>query len=435
MPSSFDGNALALAKRFLRAQQLLEFRRPAEAEAEFRAMLELDPDNALAFRGLAACARLRNDLHGARRFIAQALRHGPGDAAIHFEAGEIYSLLEKHKKAIPYFELAVEREPENADYLFGLAIAFHRSGGLIDTLKAEKLIGRVLALNPSHAPALTYKAAIARQGLHFGEAEKYLQQLGQADPEDAYLQRLLAEQRRRNGNIATALEHHLSALRQETGDRDELYNYYEAYAYENQLWRAVSRWDGGVLLNPISQFITTMTAFVLLLLLITKSPEFIPETGRQALAWLIYLPLFIFWVVRLWPKWVAPRRRWHFPFTNKAAQFVFLDLNGALGVLAFGAYLATGDFIGVTTAIFLMIYGAIAADVILSRKGSFARQMSLILGGIYLCGAVNLALALLGHRPYKPSEVIAGAAWMLILLGYSLFDELKNKGWWQKWTG
>ena len=432
MPNPYDENSLQIARRLFRAHQLLELRRLADAEAEFRAVLELAPDEALAFRGLAACARLQGDLPGARGFIEQALLLAPTDAYIHQEAGIVFSQIEKHEKAIYHFKLAVEQEPENADLLFGLAMAFYRRGGLRDTLKAEKLVGRVLELDPNHVQALTYKAAIARQGLHFREAEKYLQQLGRADPEDAYLQSLLAEQRRREGDIELALEHHRSALRQDPGDRAELYNYYEAYAYENRLWRAVSRWDGGVLFNPLSQFITSIIVFVLLL---TKSPDWIPELLRQVLAWLVYLPIFIVWVVRLWPKWVASRRRWHFPFTGKAAQFLFLDLSGALGTLAFGGYLAIGDFIGVTTAIFLMIYGTIAADVILSKEGSLTRTMGLILAVIYFCGAVNLALALLGFQPFKPTEVIAGTAWMLILLGYSLFDELKKKGWWKKRAG
>ncbi|MCB9297255.1 MAG: tetratricopeptide repeat protein [Lewinellaceae bacterium] len=435
MPTPSDENTLTIAKRLLRAHQLLELRRPADAEAEFRAVLELDPDNALAFRGLATCARLKDNLHSAREFIGQALRCSPDDAASHFEAGQVFSLLEKHSKAIRHFEWAVERAPENADFLFGLAIAFHRSGGLKDALKAEKLVGRVLALDPSHAPALSYKAAIARRGFHFGEAEKYLQQLGRADPEDTYLQSLLAEQRRREGHIDMALEHHLAALRQDPGNRAELYNYYETYAYQNRLWRALAGWDGGMLFNPVSQFITTAIVIFLLLLLVTKSPAFIPEMAIQALAWLVYLPLFVFWVGRLWSKWVAPRHRWHFPFTGRAARFLFLDLSGTLGALAFGAYLATGDFVGVTTAVFLMIYGAIAAGFFIMAEEYFIRPLGLILVVIYLCGAINLVMALLGYKPFQPAEIIAATGWILIILGHGLFSELRNRRWWRKRTG
>ncbi|MGB2601378.1 MAG: tetratricopeptide repeat protein, partial [Candidatus Omnitrophota bacterium] len=71
----------------------------------------------------------------AEELLREALRNGISDAVIYASLGYLATQEKDHKKAIDYYEVAAEKDPENYSYKFYLAVATDQAGKRKEAIK------------------------------------------------------------------------------------------------------------------------------------------------------------------------------------------------------------------------------------------------------------------------------------------------------------
>ena len=196
--------ALARAVREATAAQLVDADRPeahlnlglleirlrhqAEAEAEYRTALRLDPTFVPALLNLADLDRMRGmDQQGAERLRA-AMAIEPANAAIRHALGLLLVRQRKTAEALVLLREAVELAPENARYAYVHAVAMNSAG---DGAGALTLLRRTHQQHPADTEVLGALVAITRDKGDFTAALAYAKALAALRPEDVQLSRLV----------------------------------------------------------------------------------------------------------------------------------------------------------------------------------------------------------------------------------------------------
>ncbi len=195
----------------------------------YRKVLEIEADNAYALIGLG-------HLHYDFREYEEALSYwtrmyelaGRGvDIRVLTSIGNSYRKLKEFSKGIPFFEQALEKEPENFYALFGLADCYR---GLNEPERSIDYWNRILANDPDNKVILT-RAGDARRSMNqLDEAETFYRKALQIDA-DMYASLGLAIIARNRGSYEKALDI-LEQLR--TRDRDNYRIYVELAATHAQ---------------------------------------------------------------------------------------------------------------------------------------------------------------------------------------------------------
>ncbi len=128
--------------------------RLSEAEAAYRGMLAVDPDNIDALHFLGVISHQRGEHERAAELISRALSRNPSNAPAHNNLGNTLGAQGKLNEAVVSYLNALALEPDYVDALVNLGAALRAQGRLDRALACYK---RALALAPN-APA-------ARSGL------------------------------------------------------------------------------------------------------------------------------------------------------------------------------------------------------------------------------------------------------------------------------
>ena len=83
----------------------------------------------------------------AEEHIKKAISFRPEKPGYHYILGFIYSVKRQWDKAIPEFEIAVDKEPDNGEYLHGLAWAIYSSGDIAKGLASLEEASRLAPTN------------------------------------------------------------------------------------------------------------------------------------------------------------------------------------------------------------------------------------------------------------------------------------------------
>ncbi len=114
--------------------------------------LELQPDHARAHRNLGLIHRARGRYPEAIEHLEKALelQGGQANAMTYLNIGDTYYDMREHEKAIPYFQKAIQLDPDhaNAHLLLGLAYRALKRGD-----QARVHFEKTLELEPSHPQA------------------------------------------------------------------------------------------------------------------------------------------------------------------------------------------------------------------------------------------------------------------------------------------
>jgi tetratricopeptide (TPR) repeat protein len=94
-------------------------------------------------------------------------------------AGELALAKHDFQVAASEFQKALSFEADNADLLYGLALAFASS----DSVKADEAIEQALVANPQHVPSLLFIAEHLIDGERYQEAEKWIVRAAAVNPE------------------------------------------------------------------------------------------------------------------------------------------------------------------------------------------------------------------------------------------------------------
>jgi serine/threonine-protein kinase len=159
-----------------------------EAILYFEKVIELTPDNPLAYRNLGGVHLELGELEEASRNLQQSLKIKP-TARAYSNLGTVYYYQERYADAVHVYEKAVALAPNDARLWGNLADAYRWSPGLsqkaTDTYRrAIQLAERELKLNPRDLPLRAYIALCRSASGEHDQAKKEAAEVVQLAPRD-----------------------------------------------------------------------------------------------------------------------------------------------------------------------------------------------------------------------------------------------------------
>jgi len=127
-------------------------------------------------------------LDPAEDHIKKAISFSPEKPGYHYILGFISSNKRQWDKAIAEFEIAVAKEPDNGEYLRGLAWAVYSSG---DVAKGLASLEKASRLAPTDANILTDLAVAYLSSINIDKATEYAERAVRLDPINAMAQNVL----------------------------------------------------------------------------------------------------------------------------------------------------------------------------------------------------------------------------------------------------
>jgi predicted CXXCH cytochrome family protein len=165
--------------------------RYAEAEAEFRAAIDLLPTYVPAWANFADMRRMEGRDADAEALLREGLRRVPA-ASLHHALGLALVRLRRTAEALPELALATRIEPADPSFAYVYAVALHSTGRTNDALVE---IERALREAPGSMDLLVAGATIARDSGDRARALRWAERLSAADPSDPTAQQVLEELR------------------------------------------------------------------------------------------------------------------------------------------------------------------------------------------------------------------------------------------------
>jgi len=167
--------------------------------------------------------------------------------------GAGYSLSEKYREAIPFFQNQYRKKPKDPDLMFGLAVAYERSG---DFDNAVTMFKKLLELDPKSAIVLNYLGYMyADKGVNLEEAKDLVARALEAEPDNAFYIDSMGWVFYKTGRFEEArqsLEKAVSLLPTDATLRDHLGDVYLSLNLKQQ---AVEQWQKSLELDPGKEMI------------------------------------------------------------------------------------------------------------------------------------------------------------------------------------
>jgi predicted CXXCH cytochrome family protein len=158
----------------------------AEAKAEYKAALRLEPQFAPAAINLADLYR---QLGSASQVLQAAIQVSPRDAGLHHALGLALVRAKHLDEAIAELRQAAELDPDQARYVYVYAVALNSAGrrdDAIDTLKES------LTRHPNDRDTLMALISFYRDAGKLESALQYAEQLGRVSPNDLATDNLIS---------------------------------------------------------------------------------------------------------------------------------------------------------------------------------------------------------------------------------------------------
>jgi Tfp pilus assembly protein PilF len=175
----------------------------AEAEASFKKALEINPQFAPAYLGLADLHQLQGDVKGAGEFLQKAIAIAPENAPVQTAWGQYLFSQKRFVEAEKAYQKAIQVDPKAAVPHVQLGdlylLALNRPGDAVTAYRAS------IALNPSDVRAnFMLGTALLAVG-KTGEGEAQLVKAQDMAPTDMAIRMTLADLQLRQGEIAAAM--------------------------------------------------------------------------------------------------------------------------------------------------------------------------------------------------------------------------------------
>lgn len=166
----------------IKANDLLEAGKPAEAAEVYRHMLEEKPDSAWTAYNLALALEAVHDTKGAEDALQRAIDIDPKQAKIRAELGQLELAGGDLESAQKWLQSALDLEPQRVDARGNLAMIYARRG---DLTAAEKLLRQALEDDPQYKEGhLNLGLILAQQG-EIPSAQQELDKAVALAPQDA----------------------------------------------------------------------------------------------------------------------------------------------------------------------------------------------------------------------------------------------------------
>ena len=146
-----DNELLEIAELSKKGYQFLKENRVAEAEKNFKKILENDPENNYALVGLGDAARKRGSHRDAVDYYKKCLVYHPGNNYALFGLADCYKALNQYQKAIEIWEQYLLHDNKNITVLTRIADAYRK---VRDFRKSKAIYLRVLEMEFDNPYAL-----------------------------------------------------------------------------------------------------------------------------------------------------------------------------------------------------------------------------------------------------------------------------------------
>jgi serine/threonine protein kinase/tetratricopeptide (TPR) repeat protein len=218
-----------------------------KAKEAARKALELDNKLAEAHASMGLALANEGDLDNGEKEYKKAIELNPGYAYAHYWYSLILSHMGRQKESLNELETAYELNPLSVVILTNLA---SKKAASDDTLKAEELFKRAIEVEPGRAATYSIYARFLGQMGKVQEAEELMRRALEIEPNRASTYTTLAGGLREIGRVEEAIELYHQALEIDstsTGAYNGLaYSYNQIGDFEKALWAA----DKNVELNP-----------------------------------------------------------------------------------------------------------------------------------------------------------------------------------------
>lgn len=186
------------------------------AQAAFAESLQLAPDNVENWVAFARFRLAEQDMLGADDAATQAWRRSPRSASALAMKAEVVRAREGPVAALPWYQAAAERDPDNVPVMLELAACLGDAGRYRDMLKPLR---RAADLEPNNSRAQFLMAVVAARGNDWPLARTLLGRIGGSDADQpAVLQAKAAvELALDTPNAAERLTARLAALQPDNG--------------------------------------------------------------------------------------------------------------------------------------------------------------------------------------------------------------------------
>ena len=180
-----------------------------EADAAYRALLEVDPNQPVIWQNLGRLQLENGHFPDAMDALEQALELEPQSVELALLSGRVWIELGDFPEAAKWFQRALRLDAANADARCQLGVIALEVG---DPEKAELQFRELLAATPGHVGA---RHGLARARLDQGDAEGAVRELRAAiavQPNSAALHAALGQTLSNSGDLAGAVESFRAAL-------------------------------------------------------------------------------------------------------------------------------------------------------------------------------------------------------------------------------
>jgi len=179
-PSGTDEDLVSVARKLDAALQHHQAGRLPEAEAAYREMLAVEPENIDALHFLGVIFHQRGEHGRAAELISRALAHNPSNAPAHSNLGNALGAQGKLKEAVVSYLNALALDPDYVDALVNLGAAL-RAQGSPD--RARACYQRALALAPNAPAARAGLQDVLRDQSDVGKAASRPDKAATLEPE------------------------------------------------------------------------------------------------------------------------------------------------------------------------------------------------------------------------------------------------------------
>lgn len=150
------------------------------------------------------------------------------DPELRFLEGFMFGKLKKNEEAVAAFGKALELNPNNPKYYFHMGVVYEKMAKYDKCIESMK---KAVAIKPDHSSALNYLGYIyAEQNINLGEAEKYVLQALELEPNNGYFIDSLGWVYYKKKQYDAALGQILTAVRNITPDPTVLDHLGDVYA-------------------------------------------------------------------------------------------------------------------------------------------------------------------------------------------------------------
>lgn len=155
-----------------------------DAEAAFKKVLAIDPDNPDAVTGLASVYTDRGNPKAAANVLEQLVKSNPSPRTLVLLATN-YEQMQDYAKAADAYRKALQLDPSRTELKSGLAEDEARAGQFDAALKTY---GELAEANPQNAEPYYGMSQIYRQQKNFAMAQKTIEKAKQLDPDNPDIQ-------------------------------------------------------------------------------------------------------------------------------------------------------------------------------------------------------------------------------------------------------